>query len=1479
MFTSLWLSSLKRQLRSPFQRRSRARRSHQFSSAQALVSRNAAETLEDRTLLTTFTVVNTDDSGAGSLRDAIEQANANSGADTIVFDATLAGQTIVVSTEMQITDDLTITGLGADQLTLDGNGDSRIFNIDDGHTTSTIDVFLEGLSLTNGYFHSESGSIFEDKGGAIYSSENLTVTHSSFSGNSAREGGAIFHLGAMLTITQSDFFDNEVTASGGAIYHSGGAMTISDSRFELNKALGNRGGAIYHEKSYLFPQEYEDVAISNSEFTGNYARLQGGAICMRHNLLTVSNSTFTANTAEFPGGAISSIFGDIIVQDSSFIQNSTGFNGGAISSSEDVTISGSTFFQNSADYSGGAVYYQGSGNLSINNSTFSQNSSEQEGGGIYFFGTRSFSLINTTITKNQARTGTGVNITHAESATVANSIIGGNTENSSAQIVGDYLNISSIIQQDVSEIIDLTLQDNGGPTLTHALLVDSPAINAGDNSAVFDAGIFTDQRGFSYPRIVGGAVDVGAFEYLGTHLVVDSALDIDDGDYSVGNLSLREAVKLSNESATTDTITFAASLFDQTLTLLNELLITDDVSIVGYGADRLTITGDGTRRLIRIDDGDEETVIDVELSGFTLSNGFANYASGGAIHSVETLSVFDMAFANNRASVLTGPLYGGSYGGAIYSAGDLTVTHSTFAGNSADWYGGAIYSTAGLLTISDSEFTENETTQAGGAIVVQDGDLTIASSTFTQNSTESLGGAIYITEGVLTVSASTFTENSASLGGAIYHQISSSFPPVFTELSITDSTFQRNTASSSAGAVYYTSSVGFYDAYHTAYIENSLFSENSAGLGGALYIGGNNMLVFGSTFFKNEARNQGGAIYALSSIQTVQSSLFERNSASRLGGAIFVLQGQLQELIVINSTLSGNTAGSVGGGIAFGSILANFHIINSTITRNAATQGGGGIYSPGTPYGTLTNTIVAGNSAPGNAQGAFLYTRNNSIVQDSIEGLLDPVLRDNGGLTKTHALLPGSAAIDAGDDEALDAVNPFILNKRATTDDVRGDGFDRYRGEAIDIGAFEVQSPLALIEMTLVETPTSTAGNGEVATLPESLEWVDEWSGYWLEIWVSTPSAADLGVLSVALDLSYNTAITTATAIEYGAVFTSQQMGTIDDASGLITGLSATANATDAGDDQRVLFARIRFESLADDGIDLDLAGQTRIAESPEFDILGPEVLLTGDVETEEVQGPSPATLVYANPYDLNDDDAVNFRDLVLFASVYNTDARAAVSEYSWFADLDQSSHVNFRDLVSFAANYGSSKTNQGHRLYPENFTENKNGHLAVDPTLLPQENPESLEQPEAESVLEGVKTYLAPELTSEQNAQLAQVEIQVTELPPGVLSNSIGNTIFVDVNAAGYSWFVDQSPTDSDEFYESGYRLRAVPLGPTQGQIDLWTAILHEIGHILGHDHDENGLMSNSLEPGVRYLPDWFDQELDAFFSGVSEDSEPTLF
>ena len=300
--------------------------------------------LEARHLLATLVVnstvdgpVNLNDSVV-TLRDAIEAANndalvapggeTGSGTDTITFDTSVfsGAQTINLTSQLPtITDSLTITGAGANLLTIDaGNGTDdefdtgdgfRIFNINDGDNGNQIDVTLSGLTLTGGdpsitdnsadggaILNREilllSGSVVSGNasldGGGIYNSSDgtLVVTSSILSGNLSEFGGGITNRGT-ATITNSTLSDNSA-GQGGGIANSGGTATVTNSTLSNNSSSGNGGG--------IFSSFNSAVTITNSTLSGNSASNNGGGIYNTGGTAIVTSSTLSGNSADFGGG-------------------------------------------------------------------------------------------------------------------------------------------------------------------------------------------------------------------------------------------------------------------------------------------------------------------------------------------------------------------------------------------------------------------------------------------------------------------------------------------------------------------------------------------------------------------------------------------------------------------------------------------------------------------------------------------------------------------------------------------------------------------------------------------------------------------------------------------------------------------------------------------------------------------------------------------------------------------------------------------------------------------------------------------------------------------------------------------------------------------------------------------------------------------------------------------------------------------------
>ncbi|MCA8996466.1 MAG: hypothetical protein KDA80_05770 [Planctomycetaceae bacterium] len=214
----------------------------------------STESLEDRTLLATFNVTNLNNSGVGSLRQAILNSNAGSGADTI--NVSVSG-TIVITTPLLITSEITINA--DNRITVQGQMGSgfNAFDVNDGNSSNHVDVVFNGLEVT-----------LSDR--AIVNSENLTINNSRIYGNSSGFFGAgINHSRGRLTVLNSEFSAN-VGSAGGAFYlGSTGSARIANTTISGNSSPG-RGAAIA-----VSPSSLGDIVITNVTVTGNNSDTDG----------------------------------------------------------------------------------------------------------------------------------------------------------------------------------------------------------------------------------------------------------------------------------------------------------------------------------------------------------------------------------------------------------------------------------------------------------------------------------------------------------------------------------------------------------------------------------------------------------------------------------------------------------------------------------------------------------------------------------------------------------------------------------------------------------------------------------------------------------------------------------------------------------------------------------------------------------------------------------------------------------------------------------------------------------------------------------------------------------------------------------------------------------------------------------------------------------------------------------------------------
>jgi hypothetical protein len=410
--------------------------------------------------------------------------------------------------------------------------------------TGTLTVLSSTLS-GNSVDRPDPLALGDRTGGGIYSSGTLTIADSTLSGNSARAGragalgGAIDNSGTM-TITTCTLTGNSAgapdgAAQGGAIMNRG-VLTIAVSTLSNNStsARSGGGGAIYNTGAGT-------LAITQSTLSGNTAATQGGGGGSIDNFgsATVSKSLITnsfANGESIRGGGIEN-GGLLTIVNSSILANTTSGTanlGGGISNTSSLAVIGCTLSNNAAGIDsqrpgqGGGIY--NSGNLVVRNSTFSGNQvnlgvNDSGGGGVYSqMGL--VMLAECTLSGNTAGNGTGGGIAGvAGTIEVFNTIVAGNMASSAADVAGVLSSLGHNligIGEGGSGYVDTdlvgtsarpldprlgSLQENGGPTQTMALLPGSPAIDAG---GLTDSE--WDQRGPGYPRLVHDTNDIGAYE-------------------------------------------------------------------------------------------------------------------------------------------------------------------------------------------------------------------------------------------------------------------------------------------------------------------------------------------------------------------------------------------------------------------------------------------------------------------------------------------------------------------------------------------------------------------------------------------------------------------------------------------------------------------------------------------------------------------------------------------------------------------------------------------------------------------------------------------------------------------------------------------------------------------------------------------------------------------------------------------------------
>lgn len=465
-----------------------------------------------------------------SLREAIIAANGNPGGDTVVVPAgvyTLSIPRAVMPFDnsplrgdVEVTEELTLIGAGADTTFLDAGGVDRVLQIN-----GNFSVTIADLTIRNG--------MSDEGGGAILNAlADLTLTDVALVDNLSGGGGALYNLQfgsvSMTRVTvERNTAEGGFGNGGGVLNIAQDVLTVVDSSIADNIALLS-GGGIYTNS---------EVNLEQTIVSGNSAGTNGGGIATFGEFasLNLSNTTVTDNQAGGDGGGVDIGAADTdgqvaAIVASTIADNQAAGDGGGIDTGAPTTIESSTINGNSA-LNGGGV--RNASTTDAINSTISGNQAGSSGGGILNTGTGSeLSLTHVTVASNQAggaplgsiTSAPGAGGVHVQSGLVtsASTIFASNgglncAFDPSSSMHDNGYSIEDGLNCDLgtpsADPLLEPLAYNGGPTQTHALQPGSPAIDA----ILADCDSNIDQRGAPRPFDGDGTgpayCDVGAYEY------------------------------------------------------------------------------------------------------------------------------------------------------------------------------------------------------------------------------------------------------------------------------------------------------------------------------------------------------------------------------------------------------------------------------------------------------------------------------------------------------------------------------------------------------------------------------------------------------------------------------------------------------------------------------------------------------------------------------------------------------------------------------------------------------------------------------------------------------------------------------------------------------------------------------------------------------------------------------------------------------
>ncbi|HFA50059.1 MAG TPA: T9SS type A sorting domain-containing protein [Bacteroidetes bacterium] len=903
-----------------------------------------------------------------------------------------------------------------------GNGDNSYHVISNDNNGLNSTAILDGFTISGG---NGNGNTFPKNhaGGMFNHFSSPTVVNCSFSGNSAITfGGAVYNLFSSPpspSLTNCSFSGNSA-ASGGAMTNYSSSPTVANCSFSGNSA-GGYGGAIYNTSS-------SSPTVADCSFNGNSAN-SGGAMTNLASSPTVTNSSFSGNLAGDKGGGMynfssPSSISSPTVSNCSFSGNSannggsSGGGGGIHSQNSVLTITHSTFSTNTTAYAGGGLRCIGGSGSSttVQYCTFSGNIANTAGGGgggAIDTGGENLNVNNCTFKDNQDAGASNRNgLWLAGTTNIQNSIFdngGGNIET----IGGGFTSLGHNIEDGNSGFLDQStdiintepllgpLADNGGPTLTHALLPNSPAIDQGGTCGT------TDQRGMPAPE--NGICDMGAFEYK--------------SPCPAGNVLFvnKNAAGANNGFTWTDAFTDLQDALNSTCPGITEIWVAAGTYTPTSGTDRtisfvmknnLAIYGGfagGETMLGQRDVAANVTTLSGEIGAAGIADNSQTVVNGSGTDNTAILDGFIITAGNADGST-SFPDPASRGGGMYINAGTPTVANCLFNGN-VGLLGGAMNNTDASPTITNCTFFNNRQTFAGfggGGIMNERNSSPVISQSSFENNTAANGAGLWFSDSTNpTLTDCTFTNNQATgFGGAAFHVGS-------TNIAYLNCTFGNNSAVF-GGAI---STSGFAPATGNNSFVNCTFINNIAVGGGAINNGfinstANVAMSFDKCYFKDNIAadgntfGTGGAYQSQSFDASFTNCLLDGNKALGTGddggGGLMIYAG---DVTLTNTTIANSVSATHGAAVSIFGNRGAVTVKNSILWNNNALS---------------DNSIYNGNGGSANAE--------NSLFQETAcppnvtcgTGMVfnkDPLFTNGFHLSECSPAIDGGTAMGAPFDD------------------------------------------------------------------------------------------------------------------------------------------------------------------------------------------------------------------------------------------------------------------------------------------------------------------------------------------------------------------------------------------------------------------------------------------------------------------------------